>query len=147
MQKEEMEMEDQECLGCKLANKRIETHVVYENELVACFLDHAPLNEGHILILPKQHCLDVDDLDEITAFEIMKASAMLAKVLKSQFHPDGITIIQNGGAFNDLSHYHMHIFPRYESDGFAWVEPADTTNAKGRLSETREQILSTITQL
>ncbi|MBP1964413.1 hypothetical protein [Paenibacillus aceris] len=36
--------------------------------------------------------------------------------------------------------YHMHIFPRYEQDGFAWQEPIDTKNAKERLSETRERI-------
>lgn len=135
-------MEDQQCLGCKLANKRVETHIVYENDLVTCFLDHAPLSEGHILILPKHHYHDVDDLDEITAFEIMKTSAMLSRVLKSQFQPDGITVIQNGGIFNDLNHYHMHIFPRYESDGFGWVEPADTANAKGRLSVTQEQMIT-----
>jgi diadenosine tetraphosphate (Ap4A) HIT family hydrolase len=141
-----LEVEDQQCLGCKLANNKLETHIVYENELVTCFLDHAPLNEGHILILPKQHYVDVDDLDEAAAFEIMKTSAMLAKVLKRQFQPDGITVIQNGGTFNELNHYHMHIFPRYESDGFAWVEPADTTNAKGRLSETREQLMTLVSQ-
>ena len=32
-------------------------------------------------------------------------------------------MMQNGGLFNDVNHYHMHIFPRYKNDGFAWVEP------------------------
>ena len=81
----------------------VDTNIVYENDFVTCILDIAPLNEGHILILPKQHYHDVDDLDEITASEIMKTSAMLAKLLKSQFQPDGITIIQNGGKFNAIN--------------------------------------------
>ncbi|RED52908.1 HIT domain-containing protein [Cohnella lupini] len=75
-------MQESQCLGCQLANNKIETQTVYENELVTCILDIAPLNEGHILILPKQHYHDVDDLDEITACEIMKTSAMLARLLK-----------------------------------------------------------------
>lgn len=132
-------LEDQ-CLGCKLANKQLETNVVYENELVTCILDIAPLNEGHILILPKSHFHDVDDLDEDTAIEIMRTSAMLSRMLKKHFNPDGITVIQNGGKFNDLTHYHMHVFPRYESDGFGWVEPPDSTNAKERLGETRRKL-------
>jgi histidine triad (HIT) family protein len=136
-----------QCLGCQLANKVIETNTVYENELVTCILDIAPLNEGHILILPKQHYLDVDDMDEITANEIMKTSAMLARLLKAQFQPDGISIIQNGGKFNELTHYHMHVFPRYESDGFSWVEPSYTTNAKGRLSETRENLIKMLNRI
>lgn len=122
----------------------IDTNIVYENDFLTCILDIAPLNEGHILILPKQHYHDVDDLDELTASEIMKTSAVLAKLLKAQFQPDGITIIQNGGKFNDLTHYHMHVFPRYESDGFGWVEPPDTTNAKNRLTETREKLIRLI---
>jgi histidine triad (HIT) family protein len=71
---------------------------------------------------------------------------VLAKLLKAQFQPDGITIVQNGGKFNDLTHYHMHVFPRYESDGFGWVEPSDTTNAKERLTETREKLIKLINQ-
>lgn len=140
-------MLENKCLGCRLANKLIETNIIYENELVTCILDIAPLNEGHVLILPKKHYLDVDDMDEITANEIMKTSAMLARLLKTQFRPDGISIIQNGGKFNDLSHYHMHVFPRYESDGFSWVEPSDTTNAKGRLIETKERLIRTLNQM
>lgn len=139
-------MEEMSCLGCQLANQRIETQTVYENEWVACILDIAPLNEGHLLILPKRHYFDVDELDEQTAIEIMKASAKLAKLLKSHFQPDGITIMQNGGIFNDLTHYHQHIFPRYRSDGFAWVEPVDSTNAKERLGETRAKLVQRLAE-
>ena len=83
-------MQESQCLGCQLANNEIETYIVYENDFVTCILDIAPLNEGHMLILPKKHYHDVDDLDEITANEIIKASAMLAMVLKGQFQPDGM---------------------------------------------------------
>ncbi|QYR22315.1 HIT family protein [Paenibacillus sp. sptzw28] len=99
-----------------------------------------------LLILPKGHYHNVDDLDEITANEIMKASRLLASLLNSHFQPDGVTILQNNGKFNDLNHYHMHIFPRYESDGFAWVEPSDSTNAKGRLKETTTKLVELINQ-
>ncbi|BBH22824.1 HIT family protein [Paenibacillus baekrokdamisoli] len=133
-----------DCLGCRLANKIEDTQIVYEDELVTCFLDIAPLNEGHVLILPKQHYHDLDELDDLTISAVMKASQLIAKGLKSIFNPDGITVIQNNGAFNDLNHYHMHIFPRYQSDGFAWVEPIDLTLAKDRLSVTRDKLRSGI---
>ncbi|MEK8127672.1 HIT family protein [Paenibacillus filicis] len=131
-----------DCLGCQLANGELPAQVVYEDERVACILDIAPIHEGHILILPKQHYLDVDDLDEATSAAIMKTSVILVRALKAAFHPDGITIMQNGGKFNDLGHYHMHVFPRYEADGFAWVEPEDVHNHKDRLQETGEKLRS-----
>jgi len=28
--------------------------------------------------------------------------------------------LQNNGEFNELSHYHLHIFPRFEGDQFGW---------------------------
>jgi histidine triad (HIT) family protein len=44
---------------------------------------------------------------------------LLKKHSKEVYKPGGITILQDGGIFNDLGHYHMHVFPRYEADGFA----------------------------
>ncbi|SFL34748.1 Diadenosine tetraphosphate (Ap4A) hydrolase [Paenibacillus sp. 1_12] len=129
------------CLGCKLANEKGVAHVVYENEYVTCLLDIEPMNEGHLLILPKKHYLDVEELDSDTAAAIMSSSAFIAKVLKQLFQPDGITIIQNGGLFNDLGHYHMHVFPRYQNDGFSWNEPLDSHKFKHLLAETRLKII------
>ncbi|MFC3802614.1 HIT family protein [Cohnella sp. GCM10012308] len=139
-------MNETTCLGCQLANKVVEAHIVYENDWVTCILDIAPLNEGHMLILPKNHFHDVDDLDDAASIEIMRASRLLARLLKSHFQPHGITILQNNGTFNDLNHYHMHVFPRYESDGFGWLEPVDTANAKDRLKETAEALVVLVDQ-
>lgn len=29
-------------------------------------------------------------------------------------------MMQKGEMFNDIGHYHLHIFPRYKGDGFGW---------------------------
>lgn len=107
------------CLGCSLANKTEPVNIVYENDYVTCFLDHDPFNEGHTLILPKKHFVDVDELDNETASEIMSASIIISKALKQLYKPDGITVTQNGGIFNELTHYHMHVVPRYKNQSFA----------------------------
>ena len=117
------------CLGCQLANQLIETHVVYEDKWVTCILDIDPLNEGHTLILPKTHLRELDELDDFTLQSVMKASLLLSTALKKIYKPDGISILQNGGSFNDLDHYHMHVFPRYKEDGFGWTEPATSSKA------------------
>ncbi|MDR7072761.1 diadenosine tetraphosphate (Ap4A) HIT family hydrolase [Fictibacillus barbaricus] len=107
------------CLGCSLANKNELVNVVYEDENVCCFLDHEPFNEGHVLILPKKHYKEAVDLDENTAHSIMKASILLSKAITRLFNPDGITICQNGGIFDELTHYHMHVVPRYKNQPFS----------------------------
>lgn len=130
------------CLGCRIANGiEPNLNIVYENELITCVLDIAPFNEGHTLILPKKHYLDIDEMESGTAYAIMDASQKLSIALKNLYKPDGIRICQDGGKFNDLTHYHMHLIPRYQGDGFIWGEPLYQHGAEKRLNQTKEQIL------
>jgi diadenosine tetraphosphate (Ap4A) HIT family hydrolase len=131
-----------ECLGCRIAN-RLEpgVQIVYEDQYVACVLDIAPFNDGHLLIMPKEHYLDVEEMDEATSTHIMRVSVTMSLLLKRAFRPDGITICQNGGVFNDLGHYHMHVIPRYEGDGFAWSEPKEGFLSGRPLNEVKEKLV------
>lgn len=136
-----------QCLGCNLANKKEQVYVVYEDDFVCCFLDHNPFNEGHVLILPKQHFYDVDELEENVAKSIMKASMIISKAVKKLFNPDGITVSQNGGVFNELQHYHMHVVPRYKNQSFAaFYSEYDADNIEDavKLKDTQEQLLKVI---
>ena len=111
------------CIGCQLANKEVETYVIYEDEWITCILDIDPIQEGHTLILPKKHIEDLRQLNNELSQAIMNASIKISQALTKRYKPDGITVIQNNGIFNDLNHYHMHVFPRYLEDGFGWTEP------------------------
>ena len=137
------------CLGCDLANKNEPVYVVFENDYVCCFLDHIPFNEGHILILPKKHFYDVDEFDESTANAIMRASIIISKALKELYSPDGIIINQNGGIFNELKHYHMHVVPKYKKQSFATFYSEYNPNnieKAAKLKETQEKLLEVITE-
>ncbi|UHA73512.1 HIT family protein [Paenibacillus sp. 481] len=116
------------CFGCRLANQLEEVNVVFENDFITCILDIEPLNEGHVLILPKTHVKELDEIDELTMKSIIDGSILVSRALKKIYNPDGISIMQNGGIFNDLDHYHMHVFPRYKDDGFGWLEPNHQSN-------------------
>ncbi|UVI29636.1 HIT family protein [Paenibacillus spongiae] len=135
------------CLGCNLANQRAPVHVVFEDDYVCCFLDHNPYNEGHVLILPKNHMRYFDELDENTANSLIKAAMILSKAVKRAFDPDGITVCQNGGIFDDLTHFHMHIVPRYEGQNFAdfYTEDGeDRIEDEAKLAETKRKIIEAI---
>ena len=108
------------CFGCHLANGKEDVHVVFEDEYVCCILDHSPYNEGHVLILPKRHLQYFDEMDDNTANSVFKAAKILSKVTKELFNPDGITVCQNGGIFDELTHFHMHVVPRYKGQNFSY---------------------------
>ncbi|ATP39663.1 HIT family protein [Solibacillus sp. R5-41] len=133
------------CIGCRLANKVEHVYVIYEDEFVCCFLDHDPFNEGHVLMLPKQHARFMDELDEKTAHALMESAKIVSKAINQLFKPDGITICQNGGIFDELKHFHMHVVPRYKGQNFAAFYSEDEEGAiigSTNLEETQRKFLA-----
>ena len=135
------------CFGCHLANGKEDACVVFEDEYVCCILDRSPFNEGHVLILPKKHVQYFDDMDDNTANSVFKAARILSKVIKELFNPDGITICQNGGVFDELTHFHMHVVPRYEGQNFSdfYLEEEEVfIEKKSKLEEVRRKFIQKI---
>lgn len=135
-----------ECLGCQLANGQIETQIVYENNWVTCFLDYNPYNEGHLLILPKLHRAEITQCDIEEAQAIFSVIKLLSDALERAFRPDGITVLQNGGIFNELSHVHVHVIPRYRGQNFAdfYIENDDIKKHAPLLSQTKQKLIEFI---
>lgn len=54
------------CIFCNKEN--LSAGIVYEDEYVMAFMDIEPINEGHGLLITKEHYLDVDEIpDELLA--------------------------------------------------------------------------------
>lgn len=139
-----------DCLGCALAHKELDVHVVYENDWVTCILDHDPFNEGHVLILPKRHYRFIDEFDAETAQAVIGAAQLLTRAIRSAFAPDGISLCQNGGSFDDLTHFHMHVVPRQQTQDFSSFytdEVWDNDANKARLPETRERLAQLVEEM
>lgn len=137
-------------MGCNLANKKENVYAVFEDDNVCCILDHAPYNEGHVLILPKEHIRYFDEMDENTAKSVMKATKILSKVIKMLFNPDGITVCQNGGVFDELTHFHLHVVPRYEGQNFAEFYTEDEAihiEDEHKLEETKRKFIKALRML
>lgn len=123
------------CVFCDIARGSAPACIVYEDELCMAFLDADPICEGHLLLIPKEHYLDADEIPEVLFLHIMGVSRKLIAAVKRAYSPDGYSVMQNGGAFNDIGHYHMHIFPRFSGDGFGWKEPVGEPCADVRIAE------------
>ena len=127
------------CVFC--SRDKLVTDFVYEDESVMAFMDMDPINEGHILLVPKEHYLDVDEIPDETLSRLMIVSKKIVSALKDVYKPDGYSMMQNGGAFNDVGHYHLHIFPRYKGDGFGWTYGGDVKKVSAEIAERiRERI-------
>ncbi len=106
------------CTFCRIVEGELPSHKVYENNRILAIMDIMPLNEGHVLVMPKDHYQTVFDLDEDLAGEIMKVAWNVANTIDEILEPDGLNILQNnrGAAGQLVPHYHVHLIPRNHND-------------------------------
>lgn len=113
------------CIFCKIINKKISSHILDENKEVIVFLSL----ENHPLIVPKKHIPDIYSLDDELGAEVMKEAIKIAKAMKQGLKCDGVYVTQanESAAGQDVFHYHMHIYPRW-NDSRQWE--SDEENRK-----------------
>lgn len=105
-----------DCLFCKIINGDIPSSKVYEDDKVLVFLDINPNTNGHMLIVPKEHVVTVDDISEDLAKHILKVEKEMYSLLKDKLKCEGMTIVQNNDLGQEVKHYHVHLIPRYKDD-------------------------------
>ena len=111
------------CLFCDFAEHKKEALFINETERTVSFLDINPANEGHVLIIPKMHVDSIIDLPDIYVLEITAESRKIIKAFEKVYNAKGYGVMQNGGANCEFGHFHFHVFPRLENDGFDWIYP------------------------
>jgi histidine triad (HIT) family protein len=104
----------------QIVSKKINASILFESKNVIAFLDHEPISKGHILVCPKEHFKSISNVPLPILTEIMAVTQDLHSKICDVYSPDGVTILQNNGVFNDLNHFHLHIIPRNKNDGFKW---------------------------
>ena len=107
-----------DCIFCEIIKGNIPSKKVYEDDKVLVFLDINPNTNGHMLIVPKEHVVTVEDISDDLASSINSVKKKLYKLLKERLNCSGLTIVQNNDLGQDVKHFHIHLIPRYENDGW-----------------------------
>ncbi|MDO8556667.1 MAG: HIT family protein [Nanoarchaeota archaeon] len=119
-------MHNPDCLFCKIAQGTIPCHKIYEDQHTLAFLDIKQVNEGHTLVIPKEHCENIFDVDKETLTCTMLTVKKVALTIKKALGLTGINISTNNGKpGQEIFHLHFHIIPRFENDGLI-MWPAKT---------------------
>jgi len=115
---EQMEAIKQQCIFCQIADGRMASKKVYEDEKVVAVLDINPATTGHILVITKKHYFVMPQMPDEETEYIGKIAKQLSQVLLKALKVEGTTIfIANGAAAGQKAqHFMMHIIPRKEND-------------------------------
>jgi len=101
---------------CKIARKEEIANLIYEDDSIIVFLDINPVNEGHTLVIPKEHLATIYDLHDEDVAHLFKIVRRIAIAVKKGVNAEGIVITQRNGkaAGQRIPHLHVHVIPRYE---------------------------------
>lgn len=103
-----------ECIFCNIEKER----VLAENEAAFAIYDNFPVNQGHILVIPKKHINNYFEADAQTKDQLWKLVDNCKEIVDKKYNPDGYNIGINCGeaAGQTVMHLHIHLIPRYKGD-------------------------------
>lgn len=110
------------CIFCKIIAGEIPSTKIYEDDLIYAFLDIGPINPGHVLVIPKEHCESSSTVPEATAGRMFHVGSRIGVALKRACDYDAFNLhLADGVAAGQVvNHAHLHVVPRGVEDGFHW---------------------------
>jgi ATP adenylyltransferase len=144
-----------ECFMCQAAaadsdEQRRKLLVLWATDKSIVMLNKFPYVNGHLLVAPKSHLADLEQLDEPGLLDLQKQSAEAVKLLKRALSPQGFNIGINLGRCAGAGvpgHIHQHIVPRWGGDtnfisvvGSVRIIPQATQQLYEELMRVRTQV-------
>lgn len=111
------------CIFCKIVNKEIPANIIYEDEHLLAFLDINPISDGHTLIVPKKHYKDLNEINEDIAGKALVLAGKIGASVVESFNYEGYSIWENNGDFQDVAHFHIHVFGRHKNNDLKIQDP------------------------
>jgi len=98
----------------------IPSYKIAESELFFAFLDIAPLQKGHTLVVPKVEIDKVFDLPSNYLAEMLVFAQPIAKAIETCFPCNRISMVTVG---LEVPHAHLHLIPINEADDIYFGQP------------------------
>jgi len=134
------------CFLCKrFKEKKNKEHLIlYQGQHVFVIMNKFPYTNGHLMVVPKRHCLHLEQLEDDELKELFDLLKTSVQALEASFRPHGFNIGMNigkmGGAGED--HLHLHVVPRWAGDTNFMPVLGKTKVISEYLEETYEKLRS-----
>ncbi len=127
---------DPDCIFCKIIAGEIPCFKIHEDGDTLAFMDINPANDGHCLVITKEHAPTLYDVSDGAIAAAARTAKRVARAVNAVAAPDGINLVQaNGkGAEQSVFHFHLHVMPRSIGDDLKmnWGHrPGDMEKIKG----------------
>lgn len=99
----------------KIVDREVPARIVYEDERHLAFLDVAPFEKGHTLVIPKHPYITIDEMPEDEYVALQRVVHKVARQIREKTSC-GLNVHQNNLpiAHQEVPHVHFHVIPRCE---------------------------------
>lgn len=115
-------MTDSPCIFCRIIAGEVPAARILEDDRALAFLDIAPFEEGHMLVIPKHHARTLTDLPTEWLLAMMPMVREAGRRLLERLPCDGFNLLQSNGrcASQVVPHVHFHVIPRWNHRPLSW---------------------------
>lgn len=116
-----MHKKDEPCVFCRILDGEAPGTIVFRDESCTAFLDLIPINPGHVLVVPNDHAVYLEDLEADQAGHLMRIGHRIAAAIRaSELKSEGVNLFLADGsaAGQEVFHVHLHVIPRFKGDSF-----------------------------
>ena len=109
---------DPNCIFWKIVVGQMPCSKLLEDDDTLAFMDIYPANDGHCLVIAKEHYPTLFDISDETLAAVSRSVSKVAWAVNQALSPDGLNLVQaNGpGAQQSVAHFHIHVLPRNQGD-------------------------------
>ena len=109
---------DPDCIFCKIVAGEMPCFKLLEDDNTLAIMDIYPANDGHCLVLPKEHFSALFDISDAAFAAVSRSVSRVARAVNQALSPAGLNLVQaNGpGAQQSVAHFHVHVLPRKRGD-------------------------------
>jgi histidine triad (HIT) family protein len=99
------------CLFCKIVDGQIPSTAVFEDDLVYAFADLHPQAPVHVLIVPREHIVSIEETDQSKQAVLGRLQWAAAQIARERGLSRGYRIVVNTGedGGQTVNHLHLHL--------------------------------------
>ena len=93
--------------------------VLARTEFSLALLNRYPYNNGHLMVAPRAHLANLEDLPAPTANDVTALTQRALRVVRQTLTPEGFNLGINSGKIAGAGvadHVHQHVVPRWGGD-------------------------------
>lgn len=99
-----------DCIFCRIIARQASGTILYQDELATAFRDIHPVAPTHVLVVPNQHIVSVNDLtveDEAAVGHLFTIARQIAR--QEDIDQSGYRLIMNTGPHAGQAVFHLHL--------------------------------------